>query len=529
MIFKLNKLYSVSSLDDINYAKEKYIKCVSSSILEVSGDSTGAMDLLLYADKEYFGLFNNYLLAKELLTKKNLCQISPLACQFILGSGFVPPPYTMYENLFRLTIGDTITLNYQKLELAYKTNHLFKLSNSKSTNNYQYDKMKDKLTKTIQNNLKDEKIYFFQSSGKDSLAILTAFKNAGYTNVHCVTYNPKFMEDESVDAKIIAENFGYSHTIVESDPMQEFTILKDFCKTSPAINADYALIPYVSIVNKLAIKNATIVDGMGNDIYMGHIPPKIESTLKKLSIVRFFPFLWDKIETPNLGKHITYVLKSIFMYPSERVISGTHISPYAIKNTFGYIEEEYKNFFKTLFYKYKNLNEIDFRSYIRGRLFDNAACMEKGRLAAVSNENEIVFPFCDKDMIEYYFNMIESDKFDYNNRVNKIALRKMLQEEYGEVEYLSKKGSFRYDMVSFLSHNSISIIKEIENIDKLIPNYLIVFKRYWKHKNNYIYASMAYHLFILALWLNQQSDKHQIKNIFQDKRNSNALKIVISL
>ncbi|MBN2980654.1 asparagine synthase-related protein [Cohnella algarum] len=491
----MNKLYEINEFP--------YGDGDNRSII-IYGDNLGAKDVFVYLDKECLGVFDSWKSLEAELKSKSKLKVSVMGCQFLLGYGFVPPPFTLYRNVIRLTIGDKLTIEKFKNKAFYEVDFPYLSNKSMNKQHSSNNELKKVLTDAV-SVLDHEKrdIYIMQSSGKDSTALMLALKEAQIKNVNAITYNPNYRENEASDAKAIAKSFNYNHTIINADPLGEYDSFIRFCEKSPAINGDYALISYIYSLEKGKAEKGIVIDGMGNDIYMGHIPSKLESRLKQYSIIKLFPFLWDKFEVPPLGTKMSYALKSFMMYPTERVISGSHVSHSNVLDIFPH-QTQYRSFFKSLYINYKRLSEVDLRAYVRGRLFDTACCMEKARLAAFNQDSEAIFPFTNGSIIQYYFNLREEDRYDYNKRTNKLALRRLLNAEFGEFKYLKEKGSFRYDIMSFIKANQNNILKEINTASSIIPSINRVFKYYWNRKENYVFNGPIHHLFVLSAWLNRR-------------------------
>ncbi|WP_088104320.1 asparagine synthase-related protein [Halalkalibacter urbisdiaboli] len=471
----------------------------------IYADDTGSSDLLVYIDKTYVGVFDQWTKLENSLKEKKLLKVSKTGCQFLLGNGFVPPPFTLYKNVLRLTYGDRLKVNFNNDKVKYFVEFPYFSSNSKNNSDFSTSYLKSCLSESVSSlSNMDKPIYFMQSSGKDSIGLLIALNEANVKNVHSITYNPKYKEEEAEDAKNIANKFGYNHTVVNSNPVKEYEALEKFCEKSPIINADYAFIPYIFSLQSVNAVDSVIIDGMGNDIYMGHIPPKIETYLKKVSVAKFLPVLPKIFEVPPVGDKGTYLLKSMLMQPTERVNSGSHVAHSKVLSLFPQ-KTYYDSFFETLYKKYKHLNEVDLRAYVRGRLFDNASCMEKGRIAAESMSSKTIFPFTDEKLIDYYFNLRQDLRYNIEERVNKVSLRKMINKEMSNgLRYLNEKGSFRFNVMKFIDINKEKIFNEIKNADNIVPGIYKVFTFYWKRKNNYVFNGALHHLIVLSLWLNRR-------------------------
>src|SRR5262245_6940550 len=78
--------------------------------VEVHGDDSGATETLVYLDRDHFHRFSDWGDALAELGRQDRLEVDPAGCQFLLAYGLVPPPYTLYANLFRLGMGDRLRI-----------------------------------------------------------------------------------------------------------------------------------------------------------------------------------------------------------------------------------------------------------------------------------------------------------------------------------------------------------------------------------------------------------------------------------
>lgn len=306
------------------------------------------------------------------------------------------------------------------------------------------------------------KIGLMLSGGKDSTAIAYGLYRLGYRDVTCFTYVPDTGEDESHDATILCKALNFKSVVIKSNDEQDFEAWTYALKNSPRVCVDFAYPATCRIAMEMEKRGIEVlIDGMGNDIYMGHVPPKIETRLQALSLV---PILGDKVwgkENNLISKKYNwkfkYFLSSVFMHPIERMFAGSHLSLTDIERL-GLSTNKIKSFILNLQKDSKGLSLFDKRSYVRGFLFDYSSAMEKSYQAGLAYNIKVIYPFEDKVFADYYNSLVDEHKYDAKNRINKVALRFYLHEmrvkyEVNYSKYNSEKGSYRFDFVSFLKKN----------------------------------------------------------------------------
>ena len=74
---------------------------------------------------------------------------------------------------------------------------------------------------------------------------------------------------------------------------------------------------------------------------------------------------------------------------------------------------------------------LDFRAFSRGSFHDHQCMMGKTDAASRYLGSRCIFPWLDKDLADYCFNIPIDEKLDFENIVNKIPLRKLLDEKIG--------------------------------------------------------------------------------------------------
>lgn len=424
-----------------------------------------------------------------------------------LRLGFIPSPYSTFKNVDRLVFEEQDISDITSIERAF-TYFNTKLTTSKE---FVLSEFRENLISAVNSQIeKDKKYLLMLSGGKDSTAILFALKRLGLERqVVCATFVAGVKEDESIDAENLCKSLGFRHTTIKSCVEEEFHLYSDMLKKSPLLAADFATPAYVRAVveaRKMFDFDA-VIDGMGNDIYMGHVPAKLETNLQKLSLAKRFSSLWGRFNAITGNDKISYGLQSLQMLPVERCFSGSRLSFSAIQKI-GLPIIEAKKYIKDLNSMYSNYDIYDGRSLTRGVLYDNLCCCEKGRAAALYQNVDIVFPFCNDAFSSYYWSLEQKSKFDPDNRINKVSLRSYLMSEFDFYgisynEYCEKKGSFRYDFPSFVNVNIDEIVKEVKLCDvKFNMNFYEYIDKNRLKLSDYTLQSQIFLIYSMCCWLN---------------------------
>jgi len=296
----------------------------------------------------------------------------------------------------------------------------------------------------------------------------------------------------------MANGLGFNHQTIEPDFKLEYELFKSYQLKTLGITGDFALIPYIHANSKYIKEGSIVIDGLGNDMYMGYVSPKIERILMLLSMPKlkhFEPFLCINNE------YISYLLSSVFLHPYERLFPGSKLSaPEISKITGNKYKDRHNQYFDDL---YKTLDKDDFRVAVRSRLCDNTMFQMKGELSSSAYNNEIFFPFTDPELVDYYFNLPMEFRYNKKEGINKVLLRKLIGEKIEIDDFFKVKSGFRYDMPSFISTNFPEIKNDILNCKLFNSNEI----ESWlysveKVKNNYVVSCKIYIVTTLATWFN---------------------------
>ena len=442
--------------------------------------------------------FNHW---SQIINYKDELKVSSKSVQFFLRNSCIFPPYTIYANVIMLPIGSSVEVDIEQ-NIYNWTNDFKFLDECSRQNSLPSTKTLKTLIGDAFTDLKEKsnKVYMMQSAGKDSTAMLLGLQEVGFTDVHCVTYEASFRDSESDAAKKIAESLGFEHTILYPDYQKEFDALLKYQENALNITGDFSMMPYIAANYSVFEKNSIVIDGLGNDLYMGYVSNKLERRIMKYSmpsLKRFEPSKFTSNEVINYG------LSCLFMEPYERLVPGTKLSSSEIENFTGNsFVDEHKGYYRS---KYKELDRDDFRAAIRARSCDSTMFQMKAELTTNGFGNQVYFPFSNKNLVDYYFNLPQSERYDKPNGVNKKLLRDMLNEFVEIDDFFKVKSGFRYNMQEFISKNKAKLQEEMLNCDLLDNAYIK--KWFEKHLNckriNYTSACKAYVLLIFATWRNR--------------------------
>jgi asparagine synthase (glutamine-hydrolysing) len=294
-------------------------------------------------------------------------------------------------------------------------------------NKIQFPKKNNKITYTDWIEIFDEgllnlkstnrKPILFFSGGKDSTFIASRMQK---NNINGLFYS--FVKDNNEKKIILDLADKLNIKIFFADHSLKYLNFEDIFKKirEPVLDPaglSVLLLLDINLKNKINFKDTVFIDGMGNDAYMGHLPGKRE--LQKMFFQKFFTKLnfHKLISIKNINKLGKY--GDLFRPNYMAHFPGSNIK---LNNYYDQI-----NFYQ----KYTNYNNVVLqRALQRGIHYDFGCAINKSILYAdACDENSnVFFPFLNENLIDYYEKREFMD-YDYSKLLNKLSLRKYLNDK----------------------------------------------------------------------------------------------------
>lgn len=443
---------------------------VRANTVEVSGDPVSYRETFVWSSD------NRVLIAtrpEEILARLNIDTASPKAAPFsisqMLNYGVVPMPRTAYERLQRLGPGDT--LSFRVVQDRIQSDFVYAYPWLSALSREDQIPSASRLGELIETSV-DKQLaavggsgMLMLSSGKDSVALALALANGGHTDVPCMTIKADPEDNEHVYAAELCKRLGLDHRTVALPEDQNIVraALTYFFEHSPLPSVDHATIPYAVAVNSSGYDRGGIIDGCGNDGYMGFVPMgrrRLKSTFRVRNR-RLASMIRNQVPHDSPVNYFT----------RSRV--GTLFQRRMFRHT------ETQNFYtdaiETEDYWYQmsdDLNALeltDLYSATEVRLRDTGVSNAKVYLVAHAHGVEPVLPFCDQPLADYYFNLPQSDRLDRSSRNNKILLRQLLKEALDYDPAVVGSNHFQFDSATFIQNNEAFVRDEILSCDLWSP------------------------------------------------------------
>ncbi len=383
---------------------------------------------------------------------------STAAGQF-LTLGVVPLPASIYNEVRMLGVGDRMTVN--KRPAGWVSSHEvdFPYFAAQSRQDVRPDpkRLMELLTSAVERQLKGVgTAVLMLSSGKDSTAIAAALARLGRRDVRCLTCVAETGQDEDGYARMLCKQLGLRHDriCIPADRPVGDDVLTAFFRNAPLPCADDCQIPYVLAVQQAGAADA-VLDGSGNDVYMGHVPSlndrrraqlRVRSRWLAGGLAEVIPYatcasqlLCDPVELCFLQG----------LFRMREVRGFYHLPP--TDSGFRTLMEE----------ACRGRDLFDFRAYVRGRHYDQGSCALKAFMVCGASGRQCLLPWCDNDVIAYYFNLPQQARFDKATFINKLLLREMLRCEIAYPDRELGKRYFQFNRVAFYNQNRARVQDEI--------------------------------------------------------------------
>lgn len=432
--------------------------------ITLKSDIAGEFPVYVYIDRDReILLYSNDIveLLEDERVKKPL-EVSNEGLSFLIQTGLIPLPKTIYKNIFTLGIGHELKVNTVNNKLNLTFNYEFPFFNVNRYSREQmipeYDVILELVSNSVVTRLEKSKDSFlFHSAGKDSNTIALALAEAGLqSEFTLITHKSKGSSDESGISKSIANKLGFKHKILEEvDKLQglEENVINDFFTKMPFPCTDNVTLAYpFHSIQLPELINSNIIDGGGNDSYMMTPLKKRESRV--LPVSRAMQHFQKAREFINSESYIS----PLFRTPPEWFgMNGLNYGD--AKMLFPSVENVYDYWCNEVAQR-KALDTIDFKTDLY-TLTISELHIRKARNFASAIGSNLVLPFANEEVAEYFRKMPEDFLFDRNTLDNKLVLRELLHKRVGLDSNKIGKMPFTYDSHSLIRDNWQLISSEI--------------------------------------------------------------------
>ena len=436
--------------------------------MQIVGDEGGYRETFVVRREDHL-LVGNTL--SELLPEMSAAgepgMIDPFGVTHVVDTGFVPLPYTEFRDVYRVTSGDSVVAASVSGEVRVEVESDYPWMHAKSREDQSpsTERLLQFIISSTERQLDSCRGsgLLMMSSGKDSVALAVALAEAGRA-IPCFTFKSSPDDNEHVVAEEFCRKLGLEHATLEMprNPMVIRRNLTDFFENAPAPSGDHATIPMIVSVAASGVSSGGIIDGGGNDAYMGFVASSAKRFKQRFRIRnRRLAELTGRVV--KVDSPINYLARSMV----GAALPGRSLRYHETK-------QFYPEAINSDDYWYEQSTNLEGRDImdvmtLALRHTETARANLKVRLVAESLSMTAVLPFCDKDLANYCFHLPAAARFDASTYTNKLLLRKLLKEKIGYDPAKVGRGHFSFDGITFLQTNTEFVREEILSCDLWEP------------------------------------------------------------
>jgi asparagine synthase (glutamine-hydrolysing) len=434
----------------------------------------------------------------------NDSKVSEEAISIYLDCGYVPSPYSILENVYKLPPGNFMVIDLNKKS---KTISEYWNLNSVSESKITYENAKNELHELIIDAVKirmqsDVPLGAFLSGGIDSslvAAIASKLSNAPVNTFTIGFEDPKY--DESKVAQQFAEIIGSNHNEIICRTEDILNMLPTFVKVYDEPFSDSSALPSL-LLNSVTKQHATVAlsgDG-GDESFLGYLNFDLMDKFEKANVVPFFI---------RKGLSILPWYKIFKGRPEtiKGILKSKNSDDFSWKIFTGYdsLQKNEKSSWKTYYQGYKKwaknpkqrLADLNIKLWL-----ENDSNVKVDR-ASMAFSVEVRSPFLDYRIVEFARKLPVEYRYDRGNK--KKIVKDILSEYIPQEVFDQPKKGFKVPITYWLKNElKNDVIKKL-NDDFLykIPNFDVEkFKLKMKsfYDDKYDYSNIVWRLYVLALW-----------------------------
>lgn len=438
------------------------------------------------------------LFSKELTVSKE-------AIAIYLDCGYIPSPYTIFEEVYKLSPG-----HYMLIDTIEKTKVIETYWDLQpvTLTNMSYAEAKDKLHELIKDAVKirmqsDVPLGSFLSGGIDSAlvsAIAAKISDKPINTFTIASEDPQY--DESKVAKQYAALIGSHHRETTCKPKQFLEMLKDFRRAYDEPFADSSALPSL-LLNKITKQEVTVAlsgDG-GDESFIGYSHFVIIDKFRKLSWVPYpirkllskVPFHWFTGSMPH-------TIREILNSKDENELAVKfYISLDTInkKRDLRWLDKHYSSF------KYLSKDALQRAADLNIKLWLENDSNVKVDRASMAFSVESRSPFLDYRIMEFARALPIS--YRYKDGITKRILKDILEEYIPREVFTQPKKGFSIPLEKWLRNElkadvlqklNDSFLYSVPNLD--VEKFKKELSLHFQGKRNYVFN--IWKVYVLALW-----------------------------
>ncbi|TWU19995.1 hypothetical protein Poly21_21740 [Allorhodopirellula heiligendammensis] len=388
----------------------------------------------------------------RLLSKPNMLSdvcVNRDALATLLYSGTIYPPQTIFQDHTAIGMGGRLRIDQDSIHYESDAN-LF--ADGGGASDDVFDCI-DLLAESIErSDLDVDNATLLLSEGKDSTGIALALAQLG-RRVPCFTFANADSNVEYVE--FLARKLGFPLTVFR---YQQMAITEDALDRLGSVfepTTDQAFLSFLLLPME-RFQGQTLLDGMGNDLYMGHLPSANQYHAMRLCsrVEKIFPEgvrnrLRDMRSSDHPSSGVPFrsftECQGLYNGLSESLISAS---------THGKVQK-----LTDLDRGWKSHGFERSRALSRGRFLDNYSYSGKSIALAEMADGRVYFPWADPGIAKRFLSTNDQDRFQWPT-VNKLMLRNAIAKR---IDYQQPKVGFKAPLAEILTCNRLLVERSIDS------------------------------------------------------------------
>ena len=451
---------------------------------------------------------NEIVIASECWGMSN--KLSSKSVRSFLTYGYNSPPYTIYDDVYRLKPGTFLEIDLNTHEKNIK-NYWDYYNHELMDYDPEYFKkiLKDSIKLRLES---DVEIAALLSGGVDSTLLASILKELNIKIKYFTIGVPNSELDESVRAKKIAKHLKLDHSVHYLNENDVKEMLEKYCCSMDEPLGDSSILPTMFVFKKISenFKVVLSADG-GDEMAMGY--PKyygIKKNIIRRKIIQKIPFKYLRVLMHKILKilfngrmrHDLY-LEAIFnkgIDTEEKMLKHLSRKISVEKSKEIFYESSEENNYVLNSSNIQNKNSIqtisDIGNYLSGDILRK---VDKASMVFSVESRE---PFLDYRLFDYMLSVSEEKKF--NNNKMKIPLRDILEDFVPKEIWEHKKTGFSVPIEKWMRtwllddiHSSINMLSKLKFIKQDFT--LKLLKKFLKGDNSD--SDLFWNIFILGKFI----------------------------
>jgi len=343
--------------------------------------------------------------------------------------------------------------------------------------------------------------WLLQSGGKDSTSIAIAIAEAR-PDTTCITYLGGHEENEVGSATRVAKQLGLKHETLVCEPGRAYDRYLDIVDRLPLLTADFALLSYVDLATEVIHSGGGgVIDGLGSDVYFGTLAGSRDRLLQSLAYDLRLPDAISRLPIVSSSFKFNFALATLQMNPIERVFPGSRFIDHEVDELLGdaFAEKSRRRMLPFLdeIARARNLDE---RRAVTVAITEPAEAFAKGLYTTAALGLKVAYPYCNPRLRAWVQNEVPGNLLA-ENRASKMLVRKHIYAHFGELPYVTRKGSFRFDLSRLAAVRFDQVYDFATASRDFMPGAQVWLERNRRFLGNKYHASKFYLLAVILPWL----------------------------